>query len=235
VAVSSAASLALAAGFLHLVRHHAHALARGTIAFQLAIPAAAALGLGLAGQPLPALGLGALAGVTCLVFYLWRREVGSATRLLSVAGHGLGANPALVGLAVALNLASLALALPQLAAVAVAVTNGDVVPNPARGGRDACADAYGDGVPCCAWQLRGWVPGFLAAAALAAAWTMLTAQQVRVFVVSGAVAQWYFSPPGAPTAGAAARSLRHALGPQLGTNVLGGLVLTITSAIRQQK
>ena len=60
--------------------------------------------------------------------------------------------------------------------------------------------------------------------------------QIRVFVTSGTVAQWYFAPPSlcaaAPARGALLLSLRHALGPSFGSLCLSSLVLTISQYAR---
>jgi hypothetical protein len=54
---------------------------------------------------------------------------------------------------------------------------------------------------------------------LMALWTMLTLNQIRVYTVSGTVAQWYFTPSGSPITGNAARSLKSAVTTSLGTNI----------------
>lgn len=233
--VSVLASLAVAAAFLQLVKHHSFALARATIGFQLAVPTLIALGLLLSGN----LGQGLLAsffaGLSFFVFYIWRHEIGVSAKLLSVAGHGLADNVSLIGLTVLLSIAALVLAVPLLCGAALGLADGHVVPNPLRAGKDVCVDEYGVGVSCCVWEPRPLAAVYIAVCMLGAAWTMLTAGQVRAFVVSGTVAQWYFSPPGAPTVGAASRSLRHALTSSFGTNAFGGLILTLTNAVKQQK
>ena len=233
--VSALASFAVAAGFLHLVRNHAETLARATIGFQLALPTAAAIGLLLSGAFGAALIPAAIAGLTFVVFYLWRREIGVASKLLSVAGHGLFANGALIGLTVALNFAAMLFALPPLIGAIIAFAVGDVVPNPLRDGREACVDQFGTGVSCCAWQPKTGAQIYMGAAGFVAAWTMLTLNQIRVYTVSGTVAQWYFAPPGAPIVGNAMRSLKHALTTSLGTNIFAGLVLTFTQAVKNQQ
>ena len=64
-------------------------------------------------------------------------------------------------------------------------------------------------------------------------WTMLLADQIRVFVTSGAVAQWYFAPPSlcAPR-GSTMLSLEHALGPSFGSLCFSSLVLTVSQMMR---
>jgi len=64
------------------------------------------------------------------------------------------------------------------------------------------------------------------------AWTLLLGFQVKVFTVSGVVAQWYFSPLGTAPQGSIKRSLGHALGPSLGSLSLGAMVMMVISYAR---
>ncbi|KAK2077961.1 hypothetical protein QBZ16_003829 [Prototheca wickerhamii] len=122
---------------------------------------------------------------------------------------------------------------PALFTLGALFTNGDVVPNPERELAAAgCVDELGHEVMCCAWAVRPWVQPAAGASLLVAGWTMLLANQVRVFVISGAVAQWYFSPAGSSTAGTTRRAFGHALGPSFGSLALGSLVLTVTETLR---
>ncbi|KAH7622267.1 putative CTL-like protein [Nannochloris sp. 'desiccata'] len=233
--ISILASTAIAAAFLHLVRHHAHSLARLTIGFQMAVPATAATMFLLSGSFGPALLSGAFAALTFAVFYMWRREIGVASTLLSVAGHGLAANANLIGMTIALNIGSVFFVLPPLVGAILGFSVGDVVPNPMRENREACVDEFGVGVTCCAWQPRTGAMVYIGLAGLVAGWTMLALNQIWVYTVSGTVAQWYFSPPGTSVTGNAARSFKHAITTSLGTNIFAGLILTITNLIKQQQ
>lgn len=232
-----ALSLLLGAAFLRLFQHLPETMTRATVLIQVAAPLAVGAGMLGSGQgraSLLPLGLAALSG---LAFYLWRAEIGLASRLLGVSAHGLAANPHLITTSVLLGVASVAAATPLAAALVLSFMNGDVVPNPGRdlaaaGG--ACPDEAGDPVLCCAWGVDPWVKPAAALGALAMLWTLLLANQVRVYVISGTVAQWYFAPPGAlhATRGTTRRALGHAFGPSFGSLALSSLVLTITEALR---
>ena len=234
--ISMLASIFVAVGFLHIVRHHAYSLARFTIAFQLAVPTTAALVLflsGAFGQGLVALGFAAL---TFVVFYVWRNEIGVAAKLLSVAGHGLAENASLIGLTILLNIVGVLLALPPVVGAMFGYTVGDVVPNPLRQPASAeCVDMQGNEVECCAWLPRQSAQAYIALSVLMALWTMLTLNQIRVYTVSGTVAQWYFTPSGSPITGNAARSLKSAVTTSLGTNIFAGLILTVTNMMKRQQ
>ncbi len=188
LAASTLAAGALAAAFLALVRHHAPALARATIAFQMAVPATAAVALALSGAGGQALVAAALAALSWVVFYWWRAELAVATQLLQVAGHGLAENAQLFLLTLALGAAAALAAAPQLVGALAALSLGALVPNPEIPPGELCA-AGGD-VACCAWRPAGAGLAGVAASLTAAAWVFLTLQQVRVFTVAGSIAQW---------------------------------------------
>lgn len=64
------------------------------------------------------------------------------------------------------------------------------MPNPDRHGAAECVDASGAKVPCCSWEPAPWALGYIAAASVLMTWTLLLANQIRVFVTSGTIAQW---------------------------------------------
>lgn len=46
-------------------------------------------------------------------------------------------------------------------------------------------------------------------AGIAVTWVVMVASQVKVLVVTGTIAQWYFAPAGSSTVGSTKRSLRY--------------------------
>ena len=81
---------------------------------QVAVPLAVGLSLLLAGQAVPGMVMFGMAGLAAFVFWLWRAEIGLASRLLGVSAHGLVANPHLITLTVVLNVLGLLSTLPLL-------------------------------------------------------------------------------------------------------------------------
>ncbi|GAB4819018.1 hypothetical protein N2152v2_006064 [Parachlorella kessleri] len=234
--VSVLGSLLVGIAFLQLFKRHSGAMTRATIYTQVAVPLAVGLSLLFAGQAVPGMVMFGMAGLAAFVFWLWRAEIGLASRLLGVSAHGLVANPHLITLTVVLNVLGLLSTLPLLVFSGFAYTNGAFVPNPDRAGASQCVDTQGQAVPCCAWQPEPWALGFISGASLLMLWTLLLYNQIRVFVISGTIAQWYFAAPGssdATTKGSTTRSLGHALGPSFGSLCLSSLVLTITETLRQ--
>ena len=58
-------------------------------------------------------------------------------------------------------------------------------------------DATGASIPCCMWSPSRWAVSYMGANSLVLLWTLLLFAELRVFVVSGTIAQWYFQPGGA--------------------------------------
>lgn len=100
----------------------------------------------------------------------------------------------------------------------------------ARGGQKACINDKGDEVPCCGWKPAPWVPTYLSLASVALLWTAATLSQLRVFVISGTIAQWYWAV--GTYAGSTLRSLRYGLTSSFGSLSLGGAVLTMVQIAR---
>ena len=96
-----------------------------------------------------------------------------------------------------------------------------------------CRDAENTVVDCCTWQPDGWVPAYMTLANITLLWSIFLVFEIRVFTISGTIAQWYFSPPGFNSSqGRTMRSLGHALGASFGSLSLGSLVLTTVQLLR---
>lgn len=59
-----------------------------------------------------------------------------------------------------------------------------------REGRLQCTGSQGESVPCCSWQPDSWVGAYMALTVLTILWSILIVNQLRVFVLSGTIAQW---------------------------------------------
>ncbi|GIL67054.1 hypothetical protein Vafri_20488 [Volvox africanus] len=81
-------------------------------------------------------------------------------------------------------------------AAAVVVVAKDLVPNPLRGGNTDCMTPAGQQVMCCSLAPSAALPAYLPAVTITLVWTLLLLFELKVYVVSGVVAQWYFSPAG---------------------------------------
>lgn len=233
LAASAVLALGLGWAFIQLFKSHSHAMTRATVYSQVLIPVAFGVMLLASGAAGTSLLFFGLAGLAAFCFHLWRDQIQLATKLLGVSAHALAANGGVITTTVLLNLGSLLAIAPLGVLTGFALMNGEVVPNPARDGRVECRDDQGHDVLCCTFAPNGFGQGYTGFASAVMLWTMLLANQIRVFATSGAVAQWYFAPPGlTSTRGTTLRSLKHALGPQLGSCCLGSLVLTVAEIMR---
>lgn len=83
------------------------------------------------------------------------------------------------------------------------------------------------------WQADAWVAPYMTLSNVTLLWSIFLVFEIRVFTISGTIAQWYFSPSGSnPSQGSTVRSLKHALGASFGSLSLGSLVLTIVQLLR---
>lgn len=241
--VSAALAVVVGIVFLRLLQHHASKMIWVAIGVQVLIPLAA----GGALAATHGLGAGAtflvIGSIAAVCIFVWRDFFPLAARLLSVAAEGLNSNSGLIGFVLLVQLALLLLLLPVFVLMAVAWTNGQVAPNPMRrdlltGGEldshSVCRDAQGEEVPCCVWEVHGWVGPWMALASLTVLWSTFLAFTIRLFVISGTIAQWYFAAASltSTTRGAMRRCIRHALGSSFGSLCCGSAILTWVEVMR---
>ncbi|GAX85541.1 hypothetical protein CEUSTIGMA_g12956.t1, partial [Chlamydomonas eustigma] len=166
-----------------------------------------------------------------------RRSTGSVVaRLLSVSAHALKAMSNLILVVTGIKMCLLIFSSLVVAAGALARANGEAIANPLRGHSPGkireCVSPSGDIVTCCVWHASTWTTPYLYFASLTLAWTIMLSFEVKVFMVAGAVGQWYFTPAGAKVPGAALKSLKHALGPSLGSLSFASAILAVLKYIR---
>eukprot|EP00891_Asterochloris_glomerata_P002800 jgi/Astpho2/2800/e_gw1.00050.66.1_t len=234
--VSAAFSLVLGLVFLWLFKWQAQTMTRLTIQLQIILPAAAGVSALIAGQIGAGVMMILMSLLAAAVFWLWRNEIDLCARLLTVAAHGLQENTGLLGFVVAAKVAMVGVVLPLGVLLTLSYTNGDLAPNPERdfSKHTICVDEQGKTVPCCTWQLDSWVPPFMSVASTTLLWTIFLTFELRVFVISGTIAQWYFAPPGlASTKGSTMLSIRHAFANHFGSLCLGSAILTVVQMARQ--
>jgi hypothetical protein len=247
VALSVAGGVLLGIGAMALYRTKPRAAVYGAIALQIGAPLAGALAILASGAPLPAAAPFLFtASILAFVYYLYREQLGLVAQLLGTAAQAISHVYGTIVAAAGLQLASALVSLPLVASALFAYANGDVARSSlvarvveAGGGESAaaqCLSASGDPVLCCAWQPKPWALGAAALCALSLAWTSLLAFCLKTYVVSGAVATWYFAPVdagSAATSRATSDALRNALGPSLGSCALAAWLLNLISWARQ--
>lgn len=232
--VSAGGAIVVGVLFLQMFRKYAGAMTRATIVMQVVTPLVVGIVALASGSLIGGGIMVGLAALTAFTFYLWRNEIELCSRLLGVSAQGLHDNPALVLFVVIAQLASAVGAILLLGMSVLSYEHGDVAPNGARTNHTQCVNAEGSAIPCCVWAPSGWAKAYMSISGLVLLWTMLLFAEVRVFVVSGTIAQWYFQPAGANSnRGTTLRSLKHALGPSFGSLALGSAILTAVQIARQ--
>ncbi|XWS40181.1 hypothetical protein CRYUN_Cryun18bG0118400 [Craigia yunnanensis] len=84
----------------------------------------------------------------------------------------------------------------------------------------------------CVWKQDSWVPAYYTLAILTMLWSLTTMVEAQVYVISGTVAQWYFSKEEKKPKRSIRSSLRNAFGPSSGTVCLSGLLICAVRVVR---
>uniref|UniRef100_A0A7I4FHB9 Choline transporter-like protein n=1 Tax=Physcomitrium patens TaxID=3218 RepID=A0A7I4FHB9_PHYPA len=179
--------------------------------------------------------LGFLALLMLLQFFgmLKRRSrVDLAIQIIQTATEALKHNLYLLLVGPILSLVVVLISGPMAVFIWYAIFIGKVSPNfdAIRDPANMCDQATG--APCCEYQPAGFVFAYIMLVGIAVTWVVMVASQVKVLVVTGTIAQWYFAPAGSSTVGSTKRSLRNALGPSFGTACLSSLIITIMAMLR---
>lgn len=219
IALSIAGGIALGVAAMALYRKAPRLAVYGAIALQIALPLGGGVAVLSSGAPFAAAApLLLVAAVVAFCYHLYREQLGLVAQLLGTASQAVSAVWGVVVATVGLQVAAALTSLPLLASAVAAYSNGRVVPSPlvasivaaASSSTDdqppRCLDASGASVLCCSWRPDGWAAALVALCAVALAWTSLLAFCLKTYVVSGAVARWYFAPATASAAAAASGS-----------------------------
>jgi hypothetical protein len=161
--------------------------------WQVGIPAVLGITLLAAGKGGGAIAPLLAAGILAWVFYLYREQLALVGRLLSIAARALSQNPAMVLVAVLVQLGSLLLMLPFAAFLFLAFMNGHVAPNASVthiSHEGICKAEDGSEAMCCTWVPDSWAIAYMAWTSLALSWTMLLMFTIQLYIISGATAQW---------------------------------------------
>jgi len=234
VAICLLASFTLSILFILLLKHFPGLLVGLTCGLQVAAPIAVGLMAMYAGNNNVAWVCLAAAAMLALSFYLSLDPLRVVARLLGLSARALQSSPGLLLFSVLLKLTSMLISTLVLASMLLSAASGSVRANPVRvpapGGR--CVTITGEPVRCCVWEAAPWVAAHMPIASVTLSWTLLLVFEIKVYVVSGAVGQWYFSPVGSSPKGATRRALGHALGPSFGSLCFGSFILFLVAYIR---
>ncbi|KAF2302038.1 hypothetical protein GH714_031613 [Hevea brasiliensis] len=84
----------------------------------------------------------------------------------------------------------------------------------------------------CVWKQDSWVPAYYALAILTMLWSLTAMIEAQVYVISGTIAQWYFTKEDSAPKRSIRSSLRNAFGPSFGTVCLSGLLICVVRTVR---
>ncbi|KAI3714166.1 hypothetical protein L1987_72760 [Smallanthus sonchifolius] len=159
-------------------------------------------------------------GMIVWIFMLNWSRVELTVRIIRVSADALSNNLGLFGVLPVMILGLLAYFVPIVVFLVFARLNGEIVPT----------EKYGK--VFCEWKQDSWVPAYYALAILTMLWSAAAMVEAQVYVISGTIAQWYFSKEDSRVKRSIRSSLRNAFGPSSGTICFSGLLIGIVRIVR---
>lgn len=159
-------------------------------------------------------------GVVGWIFVLNWHRIELTINIIGVASDALSRNMGLFGVVPGLKLGLLAYYVPIVVFLVFARYNGKIVPRESKG------EYY------CSWKQDSWVGAYYALAILTMLWSATVMLETKAYVVSGTIAQWYFSKDDATPKRKIRSSLRNAFGPSAGTICFSGLIVCVVRMVR---
>ncbi|KAI3812152.1 hypothetical protein L1987_16858 [Smallanthus sonchifolius] len=159
-------------------------------------------------------------GMIVWIFVLNWSRVELTVRIIRVSADALSNNLGLFGVLPVMILGLIAYFVPIVVFLVFARLNGEIVPR----------EKYGK--VFCRWKQDSWVPAYYALAILTMLWSAAAMVEAQVYVISGTIAQWYFSKEDSRVKRSIRSSLRNAFGPSSGTICFSGLLIAIVRIVR---
>uniref|UniRef100_A0A5B7BUJ3 Choline transporter-like protein n=1 Tax=Davidia involucrata TaxID=16924 RepID=A0A5B7BUJ3_DAVIN len=159
-------------------------------------------------------------GVIVWIFVVNLHRIELTVWIIGVASDALSKN---LGLFVVLPVLTLGLVIyyaPVVVFLVFARQNGKIVAQEKSG------------VYTCVWKQDSWVPAYYALAILTMMWSATAMVEAQAYVISGTIAQWYFSKDDLTLRRSIRSSLRNAFGPSSGTVCLSGLLSCVVRVVR---
>ncbi|KAM3376829.1 CTL-like protein DDB [Capsicum galapagoense] len=161
-----------------------------------------------------------LIGLLVWIFIANWHRIELTVKIIGVASFSLSRNLGLFGVLPALTLGLLAYYAPIVVFLVFARFNGEVVPKEKNG------EYY------CVWKQDSWVPAYYTFAILTMLWSATAMIEAHVYVISGTIAQWYFSKDESGPKRSMRSALRNAFGPSSGTICFSGLLIAVVRMVR---
>lgn len=159
-------------------------------------------------------------GVVVWIFVVNWHRIELTVKIIGVASNGLSQNLGLFWVLPGLTLGLFVFYVPIFVFLVFSRFNGKVVP------REKNGDYY------CAWKEDSWVPAYMTLGILTMLWSATAMIEAQVYVISGTIAQWYFSKDYERPKRSLRGSLRNAFGPSSGTICLSGLLVGVVRVVR---
>ncbi|KAM7475151.1 hypothetical protein LguiB_022394 [Lonicera macranthoides] len=159
-------------------------------------------------------------GVIVWIFVVNWHRIELTVRIIGVASDALSRNLGLFGVLPALTLSLLVYFVPIVVFLVFARLNGKIVPKEKSGEYH------------CVWKQDSWVPAYYALAIVTMMWSASAMVEAQVYVISGTIAQWYFSKDESTLKRSIRSSLKNAFGPSSGTICLSGLLICVVRVVR---
>ncbi|KAL2937123.1 Double-stranded RNA-binding protein 3 [Bienertia sinuspersici] len=188
-------SLPIIWGVLLLLKHYTKQLVYASLPFFIVIPfgvnvywfvactvkSSCSEALPLAYRILLLLFVFLVIGVVVWIFVLNWHRIELTINIIGVASNALSRNLGLFGVVPCLKIGLLAYYVPIVVFLVFAKYNGKIVPRESNGDYD------------CAWKQDSWVGAYYALAILTMLWSATVMVELKAYVISGTIAQWYFS------------------------------------------
>ncbi|GMY05466.1 CTL-like protein DDB_G0288717 [Fagus crenata] len=159
-------------------------------------------------------------GVIVWIFVVNWHRIELTVQIIGVASDALSRNLGLFLVLPCLTLGLVVYYAPIVLFLVFARQNGKIVVKESSG------------VYSCKWKQDGWVPAYYALAILTMLWSLAIMVEAQAFVISGTIAQWYFSKEDGTPRRSIRSSLRNAFGPSSGTICLSGLLIFVVRVVR---
>ncbi|CAH8338584.1 unnamed protein product [Eruca vesicaria subsp. sativa] len=157
--------------------------------------------------------------VVWIIVANWHR-IELTIQIIGVASDALSRNLKLFVVLPLLILGLVVFCAPVVVFLVFARFNGEFVPREV------------DGEYVCEWKEDSWVPAYYALAILTMIWSLAVMVEMQVYVISGAIAQWYFSKEESMPKKCIRSSLRNAFGQSFGTICLSGILIAVVRVVR---
>lgn len=159
-------------------------------------------------------------GLIVWIFIVNWSRIQLTVNIIRVSSDALSNNLGLFIVLPALILGLIAYYVPIVVFLVFARLNGEIVPRER------------EGKVFCAWKQDSWVPAYYALAIITMLWSATAMVEAQVYVISGTIAQWYFSKDDSKIRKSIRSSLRNAFGPSFGTICFSGLLIGIVRIVR---